>query len=165
MWGDEAFVALNFFDSDFATLTKPLRHYQIAPLGFLWLEKITVLLLGMSEFTLRLTPCLAGIFALLVSFKAAKNSTPPKTALLALAMIAVSYYPIRHSCEVKPYAFDFLAASLFLWLGSTALKSNCNLSTHLSPRNLFPHSPFHLFPRCFFRRGRLHRTSVPHLPT
>ena len=122
MWGDEAFVALNFFDSDFATLTKPLRHYQIAPLGFLWLEKITVLLLGMSEFTLRLTPCLAGIFALLVSFKAAKNSTPPKTALLSLAMIAVSYYPIRHSCEVKPYAFDFLAASLFLWLGSTALK-------------------------------------------
>lgn len=78
LWGDEAFVALNFFDSDFATLTKPLRHYQIAPLGFLWLEKITVLLLGMSEFTLRLTPCLAGIFALLVSFKAAKNSTPLK---------------------------------------------------------------------------------------
>jgi len=65
LWGDEAFVALNFFDSDFNSLTKPLRHYQIAPLGFLWLEKTATLLLGTSEFTLRITPCLAGIFALL----------------------------------------------------------------------------------------------------
>ncbi|RLS23542.1 MAG: hypothetical protein DWH70_09315, partial [Planctomycetota bacterium] len=70
LWGDEAFVALNFFDSDFANLTKPLRHYQIAPLGFLWLEKTAVLLLGTSEYTLRITPCIAGIFAFLISFKA-----------------------------------------------------------------------------------------------
>ena len=112
LWGDEAFVALNFFDSDFTSLTKPLRHYQIAPLGFLWLEKAVVSLCGTSEFTLRITPYLAGVFALLVSFKSAQNITPPKTALLALAIIAVSYYPIRHSCEVKPYAFDFPLARL-----------------------------------------------------
>jgi len=126
LWGDEAFVALNFFDSDFTSLTQPLRHYQIAPLGFLWLEKTATLLLGTSEFTLRITPCLAGIFALLFSFKFTQIITPPKTALLTLAILAVSYYPIRHACEVKPYAFDFLAASIFLCLGSTALKKNAS---------------------------------------
>ena len=146
LWGDEAFVALNFFDSDFASLTKPLRHYQIAPLGFLWLEKTAVLLFGTSEFTLRITPCIAGIFAFLISFKAAQNITPPKTALLTLAIMAVSYYPIRHSCEVKPYAFDFLAASIFLWLGSNALKNNATsrpifLLAALSPILLFTSFP------------------------
>lgn len=146
LWGDEAFVALNFFDSDFASLTKPLRHYQIAPLGFLWLEKAAVLLFGTSEFTLRLTPCLAGIFAFLISFKCAQIITPPKTALLTLAILAVSYYPIRHACEVKPYAFDFLAATIFLWLGATALKKNSSsrplfLLAALSPILLFTSFP------------------------
>lgn len=153
LWGDEAFVALNFFDSDFTSLTKPLRHYQIAPLGFLWLEKAVVSLCGTSEFTLRITPCLAGVFALLVSFKSAQNITPPKTALLALAIIAVSYYPIRHSCEVKPYAFDFLAASIFLWLGSSALKNNASSKPLFLLAILSPFLLFTSFPAAFSAGG------------
>lgn len=153
LWGDEAFVALNFFDSDFNSLTKPLRHYQIAPLGFLWLEKTATLLLGTSEFTLRITPCLAGIFALLISFKSAQNITSPKTALLTLAIIAVSYYPIRHSCEVKPYAFDFLAASIFLWLGSSALKNNASTKPLFLLATLSPLLLFTSFPAAFSAGG------------
>ncbi len=153
LWGDEAFVALNFFDSDFTSLTKPLRHYQIAPLGFLWLEKFTVILLSTSEFTLRISPCLAGIFALLISSKAAQNITTPKIALLTLAIIAVSYYPIRHSCEVKPYAFDFLAASIFLWLGSKALKKNATSQPIFILAALSPFLLFISFPAAFSAGG------------
>lgn len=153
LWGDEAFVALNFFDSDFTSLTKPLRHYQIAPLGFLWLEKAVVSIFGTSEFTLRIIPCLAGIFALLVSFKSAQNITSLKSALLTLAIIAVSYYPIRHSCEVKPYAFDFLAASIFLWLGSFALKNNASPKPLLLLAILSPFLLFTSFPAAFSAGG------------
>jgi hypothetical protein len=32
-------------------------------------------------------------------------------------MLAVSYYPVRHSCEVKPYSIDLLVAVILLLLG------------------------------------------------
>ena len=153
LWGDEAFVALNFFDSDYTSLTQPLRHYQIAPLGFLWLEKTATLFLGTSEFTLRIFPCLAGICALLVSFKSSQILTPPKTALLTLAILAVSYYPIRHACEVKPYAFDFLAASIFLFLGSKALKKKASAKPLFLLAMLSPLLIFTSFPAAFSAGG------------
>src|SRR5271157_3865795 len=36
--------------------------------------------------------------------------------LLAVAVLAVSFYPIRHGAEIKPYASDLLAALILLAL-------------------------------------------------
>lgn len=149
LWGDEAFVALNFLDSDFLSLAKPLRHYQIAPLGFLWIEKVMVILLGTSEFAVRLAPCLAGTLALFISLKGFKAITRRKTALLSLAILAVSYYPIRHACEAKPYAFDLLAASIFFWFGSKALGKNSSQKPVFLLALLAPFLLFTSFPAAF----------------
>ncbi|MSR31279.1 MAG: glycosyltransferase family 39 protein [Gemmataceae bacterium] len=123
LWGDEAFIALNLEERTFDQLAQPLRHYQVAPLGFLWLEKLVTLLFGFSEAAVRLVPCLAGILALLFFFRLAKIIAPGLASLWAVAILAVSYYPIRHACEVKPYATDLLASVLFLWAGAQALKA------------------------------------------
>jgi dolichyl-phosphate-mannose-protein mannosyltransferase len=45
-----------------------------------------------------------------------RKSFSPRVAGLAVAILAVSYYPVRHGAEVKPYSFDLFFAVVFAWL-------------------------------------------------
>ena len=46
LWLDEASLALNIISKDFIGLTKPLDYDQVAPIGFLFIERISVLIFG-----------------------------------------------------------------------------------------------------------------------
>jgi hypothetical protein len=116
IWGDEAMLLLNLLDRDYAGLTQHLRYNQVAPLFFLWLEKTSLLVFGPSEWSLHLVPFLAGLAALWIFWRTCRASFSSLIAGFAVAILAVSYYPVRHSCEVKPYAFDLLYAVMFAWL-------------------------------------------------
>jgi 4-amino-4-deoxy-L-arabinose transferase-like glycosyltransferase len=106
IWGDEAFVCLNFLDHDYVGLTRPLRYVQVAPMLFLWSELAAYRLFGGSELALRLLPALAGLGSLLLFWRLTRLTLPPLAGAIAIGFLAVAYYPVRHSCEVKPYAFD-----------------------------------------------------------
>ncbi len=110
IWGDESFVCVNFLDNSFAGILGPLRVGQICPLTFLWSELALYQILGPSEWVLRLLPYLAGMGALALFWPLCRRSLPTVPACLALALLAVSYYPVRHSVEVKPYSEDLLVA-------------------------------------------------------
>jgi hypothetical protein len=114
VWGDEAFLCLNLMDRDCLGLLQPLRFDQVAPLLFLWGEEAVYHLLGNSELALRLLPLLAGIGSLFLFARLAFVALRPSAALLATGLLAVSYYPVRHSCELKPYAFDLFQTLLLL---------------------------------------------------
>jgi hypothetical protein len=115
LWGDEAFVCLNFLDRDYHGLIQPLRFDQVAPLLFRWAEATMYHLLGGTEWALRLLPFLAGLGSLALFWRLAWLSLPSTAAaLLATGILAVAYYPVRHSCEVKPYALDLLMALILL---------------------------------------------------
>jgi hypothetical protein len=122
IWGDEAFVCLNLLDRDYSELMQPLRFNQVAPLLFLWIESTACRMLGNSEQALRVLPFLAGIGSLVLFWRLARLTLAPRAAVLATGILAVAYYPVRHSCEVKPYAFDLLIASAILLLGVTWLR-------------------------------------------
>ena len=117
LWGDEAFVAVNFLTRDFAGLARPLEYFQIAPPGFLWAEWLAVFLLGTGERALRLVPFLAGVASLLLFWRFCREVTTRRTTLLAVAVLAASFYPVRHSTEVKPYAIDLLVSLALLSTG------------------------------------------------
>jgi hypothetical protein len=141
IWGDEAYVCLNFLDRDLLGLTRPLRFVQVAPVLFLWVEWGAHHLLGYTELALRLLPFLAGIAALLLFVRLARLTLDPLAAVLAVGLLAVSYYPVRHSCEVKPYAFDLLAATALLltaaaWLRRPERLAPLALLTVLAPMAL-----------------------------
>src|SRR4051794_15203714 len=61
LWLDEAAVALNLADRPFAGLHLPLDHNQIAPVLFLWAERLVMNLFGDGERALRLVPLLLGV--------------------------------------------------------------------------------------------------------
>ena len=112
LWGDEAFIAVNLLVRDFAGLLRPLEYDQIAPLGFLWAELAVVRSLGASEWSLRLIPFATGLASLGLFVGLARKTLDRRSALLAVGIFAASYYPVRHSTEVKPYAIDLLCSMI-----------------------------------------------------
>ncbi len=114
LWPDETFLAANFINGIYSDLLGPLAYHQVAPLLFLWLEQLFVNILGFSELTLRLFPALAGMAAVVLFFLLARKLAGGATLLLAVALLAVSYFPIRHSAEVKPYSTDLLITLILL---------------------------------------------------
>jgi hypothetical protein len=119
IWGDEAYLALNFLDRDYLGLTRPLRCVQVAPLLFLWGELTVYRLLGGGELALRLLPFLAGLATLPLFWQLARLALPARGRYLAFGLFAVSYFPIRHSCEIKPYSVDLLVSLVLLIVALT----------------------------------------------
>lgn len=118
IWGDEAFVAVNFLVRDFGGMLDRLEWGQIVPVGYMWIGLAACKLLGTSEWALRLPSFLFGIAALLLFYRFARRVLPLPAATLAIGILAASYYPIRHATEVKPYALDMLVSlglSMLAW--------------------------------------------------
>jgi hypothetical protein len=116
LWGDESFVAVNFIAHGYRDLLSPLDYGQICPLLFLWIERWVVVHLGFSEWTLRLYPLACGVSSVFLFRHVAGRVVGGLPLLLAVAIFAVSFHPIRHAAEVKPYASDLLVALVLLGL-------------------------------------------------
>jgi hypothetical protein len=120
LWGDEAYIAVSLLTRDFLGLTKPLEYYQIAPPGFLWAELVSIRSFGASELALRLLPFACGIASLFLFCRLASTVLDRRSALMAIAFFAVSFYPVRHANEVKPYSSDLLLALVIIDLAVLA---------------------------------------------
>jgi hypothetical protein len=107
---DEAALALNVMSRGFRGLARGLDREQLAPLGFLWLEKAVCLGLGETALALRSPALLAGIGALALFAGLARGLLKPWPARLAVLLFALSEPLVFYSAEVKPYAFDALLA-------------------------------------------------------
>jgi Dolichyl-phosphate-mannose-protein mannosyltransferase len=124
LWGDEAFLAVNFLTRDLPGLARPLEFGQVAPPGFLWAEWVVVRAFGSSELALRFIPFVAGVASLGLFWRFCAQVTTRRVALIAVAIFAVSIYPVRHANEVKPYAVDLLIALSILSLGQAAWRND-----------------------------------------
>ncbi len=118
LWLDEAMLALNIVQRNFAGLARPLDYEQGAPLGYLWLVKLSETVLGNHEYSLRLVAFLAGCAALVLLPLLARQLIQPMGAFFALLLFAVSRYAISYSAQVKQYSLD---AALTLGLTLFAL--------------------------------------------
>jgi hypothetical protein len=116
LWGDESFVAINFLARSYRALLAPLDYGQISAVLFLWIERWVVLHFGFSEWTLRLFPLACGVASVVLFRQVAAHVVRGLPLLLGVAIFAVSYHPIRHAAEVKPYASDLLVALVLLAL-------------------------------------------------
>jgi 4-amino-4-deoxy-L-arabinose transferase-like glycosyltransferase len=113
-WGDETMCALNVVQRSYLGLLKPLDNTQVAPIGFLWAERLAYQSWGMSELAMRFFPLLAGIAALLLFAAWARLLAGPLAAVTAVGILATANFSVRYAVDMKPYGFDLLATMLLL---------------------------------------------------
>ena len=111
LWGDEAMLASNFTGRDLGAMLQGLAtEHQMAPFGFLLLEKFVVDLFGDSGYALRLIPLLAGLATLGLLYLLLRHITDGWTLLFVLFAAAISRPLIYFSSEVKQYGLDAAVA-------------------------------------------------------
>jgi hypothetical protein len=115
IWLDEAHLALNILQRDFAGLTQRLDFGQGAPLLFLWGERLAANLFGPGEYSLRLIPLLASVVACILVYFFFRRMLSAQGFFIALAVFAISVPTIRYAAEVKAYATD-IATAIALYL-------------------------------------------------
>lgn len=113
-------VALNIIHYSPSELLGPLVFDQLAPAGWLLLEKVCLHLWDAFDYSLRLPSLVGGISALFLFHRFLKYSTNAWEALAGVAMMAVFPVFIQYSSMVKPYIFDVLF-SVALLFSSLAL--------------------------------------------
>ncbi len=112
--GDEAAVGLNIISRSYSGLLKPLDYGQVAPIGFLWIERAVYQLFGMSEYAMRAVPTLAGLAAVVLFAYWAWSLVEPMAAAIATGILAVGFYSVFHAVELKPYGIDFLVSTVLM---------------------------------------------------
>ena len=110
LWCDETMLAANFLDRGYADLLGTLDYRQVSPLLFRFVELTAVEVFGFSEMSLRLFPFVCGVGSMLLFRHVAGRIMAGVPLLLAVAIFAVSGWPLRYVAEVKPYASDLLVA-------------------------------------------------------
>lgn len=115
LWLDEILLSRNILELPLTDLLmKPLALDQVAPRGFLLLERLAVGVLGPTEMALRLFPFLAGVAALLLFRRLAERMLDGLAVPVAVALFALALPLIKYSNDVKQYIFDAAAAIVLL---------------------------------------------------
>lgn len=122
LWLDEAMLALNICGRDFAGLLRPLDYDQGAPIGFLLVERLLVLILGPTELALRLVPFAASLATLVLVARFCRVHFGNWAAVVGLGLAAVSPSLIAYAGEGKQYSIDVAAGLLILNLAGDALR-------------------------------------------
>ena len=115
LWVDEAVLALNIVNRSYLELGQPLDYDQVAPIGFLWLEKLAIETLGNNEYALRLLPLISGIISIFLFAKVTSWYLNTQGKLIALILFTSLSYLIYYASEVKQYSSD-VAVALLLFI-------------------------------------------------
>jgi hypothetical protein len=117
LWLAEVLIADNLVHRGFVALaTEPLLHSQAAPILWLWLERLAVDLFGPGERALRLVPLLAGLAAMLLTWRLARRIVPAVLVPVAVLLVALQPSLIYYSNEVKQYSTDVAVVLVVLLL-------------------------------------------------
>ena len=126
LWLDEAMVALNIIHLSTSELLGPLSFDQVAPAGWLLLEKMCLHLWNNFDYALRLPSLLGGIAALILFFGFLKYATDIWETLAGVALMAITPVLIQYSSMVKPYIFDVLFSVALLHASLVLLREQRN---------------------------------------
>lgn len=124
LWVDEAMLALNIVERDFAGMFQPLDYDQGAPIGFLLVEKLFNTMLGKHELVLRLFPLLVGLLSLGLFYLLLRQLTSGAGLIVALALFAFNPRLIYYSSEVKQYIVDVAVTVLLLLIAAPVFRAS-----------------------------------------
>lgn len=129
-WHDEANLALNLVNRNFAGLTQPLDYDQGAPVGFLFIEKLLMIVLGNKDYLLRLFPLFSGLLAIYLIYRVSSEYFRAGW-LFAVLLFVISWPLIYYSSELKQYSSDAMFALLLIYLALCCLAETAHLRDFL----------------------------------
>jgi hypothetical protein len=110
-------LALNIINRSFTELLLPLDYGQVAPILFLFFEKIFASIWTNSEYGLRLFPLLCYGSATFFFYKIITQHIIDKHAkIVAAALFAFGYMFIVYSGELKQYMTDVMVMVAMFWI-------------------------------------------------
>lgn len=125
LWLDELAITNNILArGPVALLTRPLEYLQVAPAGFLLVEKLDSILFGTGEQSLRLYSFVTGLAALILAALVAREVTGKRWAWIPTLIVASSWSLIFQSAQVKPYSGSVLLCLAFVLIGLRAMRSD-----------------------------------------
>ena len=108
LWLDEEMIALNIRDRSFADLTGRLWLEQSAPLGWLVLQRVSLVTLGSSEVAVRLVPSVFGIATILGAAWMGYRWMSPIGSTVFILLCSFGQWLSFYSVELKHYSADTL---------------------------------------------------------
>lgn len=115
-------LALNLRDRGWLDLADPLWLGQSAPLGWLALQRLMLVMFGTSERALRLAPLLFGIGTLVVAVWVGRRWMAPIGSLVLALLCGFGLWLTFYSLELKPYSADAFWAVLLPAVAAWALE-------------------------------------------
>jgi hypothetical protein len=114
LWLDELMVTYSITHRGFAGLLQPLTFNQAGPVGWLWAERASIQVFGVSDLALRFPEWAASILALGVFPLVARQLTGRAAVPAATVIFATSPELIYYADETKQYSFDIACTLLAL---------------------------------------------------
>jgi hypothetical protein len=124
--GEELMLTLNLAGRGYLGLLQPLGYAQMAPIPFLWAERLMMQIGGLEPGALRVLPFVAGCLMLIALWAVASQILSEGEALLALGLAATSPFLIDASAGVTPYALDALLSVLVVASAFSVLRDVTN---------------------------------------
>ncbi len=153
LWLDELAITNNILSrGPLELLTRPLEYLQVAPAGFLLVEKMDSILFGTGEQALRLYSFVTGLSAMFVAALVAREVAGARWAWIPTLLVALSWSLIFQSAQVKPYSGNVLLCLVFVYIGLRAMRSTEAPRLAL-PAVLGTLAPWFSFPALFAMGG------------
>ena len=114
LWIDELALTRNIIDRPAAALLAPLDYAQVAPLGFLFVEKGITTVFGTGEYALRAFPLVCGLASLALFWAVARRVLSGWAIPFGVGLFSLGIPFIYFSSQVKQYSTDVAAALLVL---------------------------------------------------
>jgi hypothetical protein len=111
---DDICLALNLIGRNAGGLTRTLDFGQVAPLGFLWIERAMVLIFGPGEMALRLLPFVFGCASVMLLARLTTRLLPSFEAIAVVGFFGFSQALIESAIQVKPYSLDTLTTIIMV---------------------------------------------------
>ena len=127
LWLDEAMLSLNIVNRTYLGLLHPLGMNQMAPVGFLLIEKFIGHFFNYTDWSLRLFPFLSYLVSVpLFYFICKLLFSDSKKALLAVAFFCTNLTVLYYSFEVKQYSTDVMVTLLISMFSIYYIKNKNN---------------------------------------
>ena len=124
LWLDEEMIAINIRDRGFASLAGKLSLEQSAPYGWLVLERLSLLIFGSGERSLRLVPMLFGLSTIATAWWIGRRWLGWLSTSILVLMCSVGQWVSYSFVELKHYSADVCFALLLPALAAYALETD-----------------------------------------